>query len=338
MKLFVYEHITSGALIGEPLPASLAHEGNNMLVALINDLFQLPNIQLIILRDARLIPLADIINYHQCHTIHTADEFDRYYALALSNADAMLPIAPETNNTLSMIQQSALDNNKQLLACLPETSELCSDKYRCYQHLSLHNIATPQTCLASEWSQQLMSSTTGHIIKPRDGAGCVDTLYFPYASDLEMWLAEQSAALDTLIIQPYIEGHHLSLNLLCSNDDCMVLAINEQHIKKKDNQLFFSGSTVNGADKNILNLSDASNIAKQIYQAIPGLWGFIGIDLIITEDAILIVDINPRLTSSYVGLANSLTHNPAELLFSMIEHNKLPLTTPLQHHPVGVRL
>jgi predicted ATP-grasp superfamily ATP-dependent carboligase len=338
MKLFVYEHITSGALISEPLPASLSHEGNNMLVALINDLFQLANIELIILRDARLIPLPDVINYHQCHTIRSPEDFQHYYALALKDADAMLPIAPETDNTLCGIQQSVLDNNKQLLASRPATSELCSDKYRCYQHLSLHNIATPQTCLASKWTHNVLSSATGYIIKPRDGAGCVDTLYFPSASGLAIWLTAQSTALDTMIIQPYIEGHHISLNLLCSDDDCMVLAINEQHIKKKDDQLFFSGSTVNGVAESLLNFSDASDIAKQVYQAILGLWGFIGIDLIVTKTAILIIDINPRLTSSYVGLANSLTHNPAELLFSMIEHNKLPLTTPLQHHPVGVRL
>ncbi|MDQ7072329.1 MAG: hypothetical protein Q9N32_00560 [Gammaproteobacteria bacterium] len=55
-----------------------------------------------------------------------------------------------------------------------------------------------------------------------------------------------------------------------------------------------------------------------------------------TENAILVVDINPRLTSSYVGLANSIKQNPAGLLFSMIEHNTLPSATQLQHHPVGV--
>ncbi|MBL1321677.1 MAG: ATP-grasp domain-containing protein [Methylophaga sp.] len=338
MKLFVYEHITSGALINESLPTSLAHEGNNMLLALINDLFQLPNLELIILRDARLIPLPDVTNYHQCHTVHTAEDFDHYYALALNDADAMLPIAPETDNTLSKVQQSVLDNNKQLLASPPATSKLCSDKYRCYQYLHTHNVASPQTCLADNWSHQTMSSTTGYIVKPRDGAGCVDTLFFPYTSTLEMWLAKQSTALDTLIVQPYIEGHHISLNLLCSDNDCMVLAINEQHIKMKNDQLFFAGSTVNGVSENQLNFSDASELATQVHQAITGLWGFVGIDLIVSKNAILVIDINPRLTSSYVGLANSLTHNPTELLFSMMEHNKLPLTTPLQRRPVEVRL
>ena len=338
MKLFVYEHITSGALINESLPASLSHEGNNMLVALLNDLFQLANIQLIVLRDARLVSLPDVINYHQCYTVHCAEDFQRYYALALNAADAMLPIAPETDYTLSTIQQSVLDNNTQLLASHPATSELCSDKYRCYQHLLSHGLATPQTCLASHWSTHALSSTTGYIIKPRNGAGCIDTLYFPDAGTLEKWLTTATTAADTLIIQPYIEGNHISLNLLCSEDDCMVLAINEQHIKQKNGQLFYCGCTVNGAYDKQLSFSDASTVAMQIYHAIDGLWGFIGIDLIITESAILIVDINPRLTSSYVGLANSLTHNPAELLFSMIKHHKLPLSTPLQHHPVGVRL
>jgi predicted ATP-grasp superfamily ATP-dependent carboligase len=336
MKLFIYEHITSGALINETLPDSLAHEGNNMLVALINDLVQLANIDLIILRDSRLLPLPHVTQYHQCYTIHTDNEYRQYYDLALTNADAMLPIAPETGYVLSTIQQSVLEKNKQLLSSSPNTSKLCSDKYRCYQHLTTHNIATVATALALDWPCQLYSASDAYIVKPRDGAGCVDTLVFNHIRTLEEWLSKQSSVLENVIIQPYITGHHISLNLLCSENDCMVLAINQQHIKQKNNQLYFCGCTVNGASENQLTFSVASKLAKQVKQALNGLWGFIGIDLIVTENAILVVDINPRLTSSYVGLANSIRQNPAELLFSMIENNSLPLSMTLQYHPVGV--
>ena len=338
MKLFVYEHITSGALINEDLPPSLAHEGNNMLVALVNDLFQLPNISLIILRDARMIPLPDVINYHQCYTINSDEEFQHYYAVALNSADAVLPIAPETDNTLNLILRSILDNHKKILTSNLQASELCGNKYHCYQHLLTHSIATPKTCLASKWSHHTLSSSTGYIVKPIDGAGCVDTLFFAYASTLEMWLAEQTNELDALIVQPYIVGLHVSLNLLCSDNDCLVLAINEQHIKMDNNQLIFCGNTVNSTSEEQLRFSDATDIAKRIHHAIDGLWGFIGVDLIVTENSILILDINPRLTNSYIGLANSLKHNPAELLFSIIEHNSLPDTTHLQRLPVGVLL
>ncbi len=338
MNLFVYEHITSGALINEALPASLAHEGNTMLVALINDLVQLADINLIILRDHRLAPLPDIIHYHQCYTIHSEDVFQQYYDLALNQADAVLPIAPETGYVLSSIQQSILDSNTRLLASNPKASILCSDKYRCYQHLTTHNIATVATVLATEKAHRLYSASKAYIVKPRDGAGCIDTLVFKQTDALELWLEKQPESYDNLIIQPYIEGHHLSLSILCSDSDCMVLAINQQHIKHSKNQLIFCGCTVNGASESQLPFSAASKLAKQVYHAIEGLWGLIGIDLIVTENAILVVDINPRLTSSYVGLANSIKQNPAGLLFSMIEHNTLPSSTQLQHHPVGVHV
>lgn len=56
MNLVVYEHITSGALCDESLPASLAHEGENMLFAIVQDLLLLGQIHLTILQDARLDP------------------------------------------------------------------------------------------------------------------------------------------------------------------------------------------------------------------------------------------------------------------------------------------
>lgn len=338
MKLFVYEHITSGALINEPLPASLAHEGREMLKALVNDLSQLANLELIVLQDARIDPLDDLSSPHQCYTIHKQTDFGRYYQIALNDADAVLPIAPETDNALSLIQQSVINSGKRLLASLPTTSELCSDKYRCYQHLSTHKLATPATCLAENWSAQLFCSNTGYIVKPLDGVGCVDTLFFADNRLLEIGLAKQVSARETMIVQPYIKGLNVSLNLLCSDDDCMILAINEQHIKNHHDQLIYCGSTVNGVSESQLSFATALKLAKHVHQAIAGLWGLIGIDLILTEDAILIVDINPRLTSSYIGLARSLKQNPAELLFSMIKHNKLPLLTALQREPVEVLL
>lgn len=338
MKLFVYEHITSGVLINQPLPASLAHEGKQMLLALVNDLSQLANVELILIQDARIDLLNDLSFAHQRSVIHKQTDFDHYYQIALNNADAVLPIAPETDNALNLIQQSVLDSGKRLLASLPVASELCGDKYRCFQHLSAHNFATPHTCLAKNWTVQTLSSNTGYIVKPIDGAGCIDTLFFADPDRLDTWLVEQTIALDTLIVQPYINGLNISLNLLCSDDDCMILSINEQHIENHHDQLIYSGSTVNGISESQLPFATASKLAKHVHQTIAGLWGLIGIDLIVTEDAILIIDINPRLTSSYIGLARSLKQNPAKLLLSMIKYNKLPLLTTLQCQPIEVLL
>ena len=54
MKIFVYEYITGGGLVNEVIPAALAYEGELMLMALLNDLLEIKNMEVCITRDARL--------------------------------------------------------------------------------------------------------------------------------------------------------------------------------------------------------------------------------------------------------------------------------------------
>ncbi len=51
-----------------------------------------------------------------------------------------------------------------------------------------------------------------------------------------------------------------------------------------------------GINKNVFS------IAERVVEAFPGLKGYIGIDFVLTEHKAFIVDVNPRLTTSYVGL------------------------------------
>ena len=46
----------------------------------------------------------------------------------------------------------------------------------------------------------------------------------------------------------------------------------------------------------------------------PGLIGFVGIDILINYNKIYIVEINPRLTTSYVGLYETIGCNMIDLL------------------------
>jgi len=340
MKLFLYEHITSGALINEPLPTSLAREGNDMLTAIVQDLIELSRIELILLRDSRLKPLESIVAEptHQVYTVDNATSFDEAYLSAITNADMVLVIAPETEGILDEIQQQIRNSGTQLLASHTEATQLCSDKYLCHQQLRAHGISSATTVKANEWSSNKFSSVTGFIIKPLDGAGCIDTFFMRNSAVLEAWLVSHSDDLNKLIIQPYIEGLTVSLSLLADHDDSRVLAVNQQNMKLDNDKLFFLGSIVNGVTEADLAFSQASKIAANIHQAIEGLWGFIGIDLILHEDKLFVVDINPRLTTSYIGLRQSLNHNPAELLFTMMKEGLSALPKQLQRQAIEVKV
>jgi predicted ATP-grasp superfamily ATP-dependent carboligase len=336
MKLFIYEHITSGALINTALPASLEREGNMMLHAIVEDFLQIADIEIIILRDGRLSNMTITSPALKC--LHTDSEhtFQKAYNTARQQADFILPIAPETDGILFEIQRAILTEKGKSLGSQASAIAISSDKYQCYQVLQAHSIATPLSIIASEWPLLKFTSTSGYITKPRDGAGCVNTLFFPTQSTLSFWLKKQDDRLDKIIIQPYFVGTSISFSLLCSEQDVSVLSINRQHVNERQGTLSFSGCTVNGADISTFTIEQATLLAQKVHQAVAGLWGFIGIDVVVTDSDVMVVDINPRLTTSYIGLHESLQTNPAQLLLTMMNTNTLPTISHRQ--PVEVLL
>jgi predicted ATP-grasp superfamily ATP-dependent carboligase len=58
--------------------------------------------------------------------------------------------------------------------------------------------------------------------------------------------------------------------------------------------------------------------------ALPDLWGIIGVDLIDTKQELQVLEVNPRITTSYAGLRESTGINPAAMVLDLL-HDKLPL-------------
>jgi predicted ATP-grasp superfamily ATP-dependent carboligase len=44
------------------------------------------------------------------------------------------------------------------------------------------------------------------------------------------------------------------------------------------------------------------------------LWGYVGVDLVLADAGPIVLEINPRLTTSYCGLRDALGINPAALV------------------------
>jgi predicted ATP-grasp superfamily ATP-dependent carboligase len=103
-----------------------------------------------------------------------------------------------------------------------------------------------------------------------------------------------------------------------------VLACNRQIIiEGEGGRLHFGGSEVNG----LAHLrEDLQDLADGIVQAIPGLGAYVGVDLILTDTGPVVVEVNPRLTTSYVGLAQVLGLNPARLVLDQSASREPVLT------------
>ncbi len=69
--------------------------------------------------------------------------------------------------------------------------------------------------------------------------------------------------------------------------------------------------------------NDAGDL-EAIVEALPGLYGWVGVDFIMAEGMPMILEVNPRLTTSYCGLRAARGINPAQLLLDTLQGKALP--------------
>jgi predicted ATP-grasp superfamily ATP-dependent carboligase len=62
-----------------------------------------------------------------------------------------------------------------------------------------------------------------------------------------------------------------------------------------------------------------TGLAARIADAVPSLWGYVGVDLVLTADGPVVLEINPRLTTSYAGIRRALQVNVAAMVLGLLE-------------------
>lgn len=304
MNIFVYEYVTGGGCAGQPLPAFLA-DGELMWRALVADLTAIPGVEVITLRDQRLPP-SPLPGAHIFTT--RADTFTEDFRRCLDVSDAVLTVAPESGGVLESINRGVLLAGKRLLGSRPEAVHIAASKLATASHLAARGVATIPTYT----SPYLMVRENSVVMKPDDGAGCQDTHLFASLEAAEEWTLAHTA--DGQVFQPYIAGVARSLSLLCCEGHAQLLAVNRQHVIQKDGRLEFHGVSV---DDRVDTDGRYADLARRIAEAMPGLWGHVGVDFIETRLGPIVVEVNPRPTVSYAGLSAALGCNLARRLLDL---------------------
>ena len=57
----------------------------------------------------------------------------------------------------------------------------------------------------------------------------------------------------------------------------------------------------------------AAEVAVRACEAVPGLRGYIGVDVVLTSSEAVVIEINPRLTTAYLGVRKAVEANVAAL-------------------------
>lgn len=299
-----------------------------MLRALARDLADVPDVRVVTTRDARLPALDLPLEVVAVGDVALARQ---QWVELLDRVDAVWPIAPESGGLLARISDTVVESGRVLLGSTPDAIRVGASKRATAWCLERAGVPIVPTWLLDDDAREIRGAW---IVKPDDGVACAGCRL----GEGELALEALRTSLDerqVWIVQPWLEGEVRSLSLLCRDGLARVLACNRQCVARVGEGLLLQGCVVNAYSGARLGYHW---LAQKIAGALPGLWGYVGVDFIHTVGGPRVLEVNPRLSTSYVGLRQSLGVNPAALVLDLLRAaSELPdVAEPCSAVAVGV--
>lgn len=307
----MFEFITGGGFSQDALPDSLAQEGLLMLKAMLEELALMPLVQVTVLLDWRFAQLSLPLNINAVVVTKNQSVFALLPAL-IEQVDLIWPVAPEMDSVLQNITALVESKGKVVLNSSSKAVAICSDKLLTVQVLQNNGIQAINTVQLDELYSDILGQW---VIKPKDGVGCLNNYVISSEHEFKQ-ISKLIPNKSDYIIQPYIKGESLSLSCLFREGKAWLLCCNSQQVEIKQGRFKLNACEVNIASN---NMSQYQCLIDRTAQAIPGLWGYVGIDIIQPElNEAFVVEINPRLTTSYVGINQALGFNVTAAVLGLV--------------------
>ncbi len=302
-----------------------------MLNALLDNLIRLNSPEVTVMLDWRFI---DLINETGINTViikpehNITEEFARW----TEQCDLVWPIAPEFDAILQTLCQTVESLGKVLLTSPAAAVAVAGNKFRTYELLKQHQIAVVPTLMFDKYlplkicPEPVEGASGEWIIKPVDGVGCADS-YVVKPQDLDRMTLSKGQ----YIIQPHLQGAKTSLSCLFKQGLGWLVCVNLQRFELINRQYHLTEVIVNHHP----DLGPYRSVIAKIACALPELWGYVGIDLIETATQTWVLEINPRLTTSFAGIYDALGINIAEAVLQLLDGE--PALKPIYDNPITVR-
>jgi predicted ATP-grasp superfamily ATP-dependent carboligase len=329
--VLVYEFFSGGGFGG--IPGGLAAEALGMLWALLFDFRRWGAVRTITLLDPRVevrVPGLNRKTLPADEVLCTAPaDAQRAYLSSLERCDAALILAPETDGTLADLLRQAEQAGIPLLCSDSSAVSIAGNKTACNKLFRTAELPTPRTVTATFTSAPRLANRIGFplVMKPFDGVGCEGVCLVDSDSDLAKSVAiiRQITTHDRILLQPYVSGVHASVSLLVSRGRSLVLSLNRQLIEESL-PFQYQGSQVPFDHPEGPN---AIELARSAVGLIPGLQGYVGVDLVLQDGTAQLIEINPRLTTSYIGLRQVSRINLVLAMWEACMNGVLPPRVPL---------
>ena len=280
MRILVHEFVTAGGYAGRDVPASLAREGAAMRAALVSD-------------------LADIGEHEVVSTMRAAD--------------AVWLIAPETDGCLERLARRVEQRGRRLLGPDAGAVHRAADKAGLAQRLGRCHIPYPATRVVRSTAEcRAAAEELGYpvVLKPRRGAGSMGVSLVRNRTQLRSAMSvARAAGRDAVLVQRYVPGVAASVSLLADGTQAVPLTVNRQVLGGRSRFSYRGGITPLTHPL----AHHAAHQARRACEAVGGLRGYVGVDLVLTDRDAVVIEINPRLTTAYLGVRAAIDTNIAAL-------------------------
>jgi predicted ATP-grasp superfamily ATP-dependent carboligase len=331
LRLLIYEHVSGGGFADEPIPASVLSEGFAMLRTLISD-FKAAGHYVTATLDSRLARLNPPMDADCVVPVFSSREAQAAIRKVSASADVAYVIAPETQGALQSLVESVERTGVASLNCPASAIGKVVDKTVLHESLKKLGVPTPETIPFSvaDGIEEIKRAIHGRlrfplIFKPLNDVSCCGLSVVRNTRQVvgAVGKIKRESASKRFLAQEFIDGTAASVSLVSTGSSALSISLNRQDVTigAPDAISSYSGGLV-PFDHPLRHSAFA--VAEKIIKSFRDLRGYVGVDLVLTEEEAVAIEVNPRLTTSYIGLRRVVKFNPAEAIVNTVLKRTLP--------------
>lgn len=332
MRILVFEYVSGGGFAGKPVSPGALSEGFAMLRALSAD-FKAAGHSVATVLDSRLAAFGAPLEADCVARVSSDVESAAAFEVAIESTDAVFVIAPESGGVLESLVQGIERVDVTSLNCRSEGIRIAANKPMVLEHVKRLGFSTPNShvvCINNSIDQIVRSVSAELsfplVFKPVDGVSCSALTVVQDEKEVEAAIAKIRgvSASEMCLAQEFVPGVAASVSVYSNGSEALPVSLNKQNVTMTSpaSESSYDGGVV---PFDSVVRQNAFTAARKIVESYRDLRGYVGVDIVLNGEEPVVFEVNPRLTTSYVGLRMVSGFNPAEALVESILERKLPV-------------
>ena len=284
------------------------------------------------LLDSRICAFQPPLDAERVVPVSSLDKTRKIIKDYARSVDAACIIAPESNRILESTVAELEEEHVPLVNSPSRTIATVSSKCSLLEHVGNMGVSTPNSLAFNVRddvfeTSRVIAERIGFpgVLKPESEAGMAGLSLVKSKAEVKAAVEKitRESASDRFIAQEYVEGVPASVSLISTGEEAVAVSLNKQRITLSS---AYSASVYEGGEVPLdSQLKHETMVtAKRVVESYRELKGYVGVDFILKNEGPVVIEVNPRLTTSYVGLREVTPFNPAEAMFNAALHHRLP--------------